>query len=178
MKFLSRSVLAGGVALAVLLTGAAGEAAPAPGDQAPEAHFTTLGGKTLSLADFRSHKLMLWLFSTWCPSCQAGLQALAEQRAALGKGKLRLVVLQNYRNGGYGGPSMNALIERYAANVKGAANWTFGAATAELQSRYNPKSYPDVYYLIDAHGKVRYVGSAPAASLDRILKFAAQESAE
>ena len=115
---------------------------------------------------------MLWLFSTWCPSCQAGLAALAQEQKTLVAGRVHLIVLENYRNGGYSGPSMQALMNQYADAVKGAPNWTIGNATQKLAAVYNTKSYPDIYYLIGAGGKVETVGSAPSASMDQILAFA------
>ena len=63
-------------------------------------------------------------------------------------------------------------MNQYADAVKGAPNWTIGNATQKLAAVYNTKSYPDIYYLIGADGKVETVGSAPSASMDQILAFA------
>ena len=144
---------------------------PKAGTVAPTATFTSQG-KSLSLAAYHGQKVMLWLFSTWCPSCQAGLGALAQEQKTLAAGNVRLIVLENYRNGGYPGPSMQELLNQYARAVKGAPNWTIGNATHELAAVYNAKSYPDIYYLIGADGKIVTVGSAPSASMNEILTFA------
>lgn len=144
---------------------------PKAGAQAPTAAFLSQG-KNVSLNAYHGQKVMLWLFSTWCPSCQAGLAALAQEQKTLVAGRVHLIVLENYRNGGYSGPSMQALMNQYADAVKGAPNWTIGNATQKLAAVYNTKSYPDIYYLIGADGKVETVGSAPSASMDQILAFA------
>lgn len=146
-------------------------AAPQAGSPAPNVTFLSQG-KSASLAAYRGQKVMLWLFSTWCPSCQAGLAALAQQQNVLAAGSVHLIVLENYQNGGYSGPTMQALVNQYASAVKGASNWTIGNATQELAAVYNAKSYPDIYYLIGTNGKIETVGSAPSASMSKILRFA------
>ncbi len=157
--------------LVASLTPAFAHADPKVGTAAPAATFLSQG-KSVSLAAYHGQKVMLWLFSTWCPSCQAGLAALAQEHKTLAAGGVHLIVLENYRNGGYSGPSMQQLLNQYAGAVKGAPNWTIGAATQELANVYNVKSYPDIYYLIGADGKIETVGSAPSASMNRILTFA------
>lgn len=146
---------------------------PKTGATAPAVMFLSQG-KTLSLNAYHGQKVMLWLFSTWCPSCQAGLAALAQQQKTLAAGHVQLVVLENYQNGGYSGPSLQALMHQYADTVSGAPNWTIGSATQKLAAVYNTKSYPDIYYLIGKDGKIESIGSAPSANMDQILAFAGQ----
>ncbi len=167
---LSASILCLTLLLAALIPTFA-YANPKTGTTAPAVTFLSQG-KSLSLNTYHGQKVMLWLFSTWCPSCQAGLAALAQERKALAAGRVHLIVLENYRNGGYSGPSMQALMNQYAQAAKVAPNWTIGSATQKLAAVYNTKSYPDIYYLIGADGKVETVGSAPSASMDQILAFA------
>ncbi len=165
-------------AIAVMLALALAALQPIPalaaahaGQPAPGATFTS-AGKTIPLTTYRGHKTMVWLFSTWCPSCSAGLAALAKEQAALEAGGVQVVVLENYQNGGYTGPSMAQLMTQRAGAVKSARNWIVGAATQQLASVYNPKNYPDIYYLIGADGKITDIGSAPSASMQKILAFA------
>ncbi|TAN06675.1 MAG: redoxin domain-containing protein, partial [Rhodanobacteraceae bacterium] len=79
-------------AIAVMLALALAALQPIPalaaahaGQPAPGATFTS-AGKTIPLTTYRGHKTMVWLFSTWCPSCSAGLAALAKEQAALEAG--------------------------------------------------------------------------------------------
>jgi len=153
------------------LTPVFAQADPNAGTVAPAATFTSQG-KSQSLAAYRGQKVMLWLFSTWCPSCQAGLAALAQEHKTLAAGRVHLIVLENYQNGGYSGPTLQALLNHYASAVKDAPNWTIGNATEKLAAVYNAKAYPDIYYLISADGKIEAVGSAPSASMNEILAFA------
>ncbi|MDE2091820.1 MAG: redoxin domain-containing protein [Gammaproteobacteria bacterium] len=156
--------------LLAALTPAFAHAEPKAGTTAPVATFMSQG-KSMSLDAYRGQKVMLWLFSTWCPSCQAGLAALAQEQKTLAAGRVHLIVLENYQNGGYSGPSMQDLMNQYASAVKAAPNWTIGNATEKLAAVYNAKAYPDIYYLIGADGKIEAVGSAPSASMNEILAF-------
>lgn len=167
---LSTLILVSTVLLATLAPAFA-RAEPKAGTTAPATTFLSQG-KNMSLAAYHGQKVMLWLFSTWCPSCQAGLAALAQEQETLAAGRVHLVVLENYQNGGYSGPSMSKLVDRYASAVKGVPNWTFGDVTQKLAAVYNGKSYPDIYYLIGADGKIEVVGSAPSANMGQILAFA------
>lgn len=116
---------------------------------------------------------MLWLLSTWCPSCAAGLDALAEKQPQLEEAGLTVLALRNHKNGGFPGPSITEFMQEYGSSLAQAPNWVLGEASPEMAKRYNPRNYPDVYFLIDEEGMVQAVSTAPAATLDRIMRFAA-----
>jgi thiol-disulfide isomerase/thioredoxin len=141
------------------------------GMHAPQAVFRS-GKRPVSLAAYHGKKVMLWLFSTWCPSCRAGLKTLPHEQTRFLAGHLHLIILENYENGGYPGPSLATMRNRYAKEIRGQPNWTFGHATRRLAALYNPKSYPDIFYLIHRNGIIQTVSSAPTAHLDTILDFA------
>ncbi len=139
---------------------------------APEALFTTAAGRTLSTTGLKGHPTLLWLLSTWCSSCAAGLQTLARHTGILQKDGLRVVVLRNYRNGGYTGPHIAAFTAKVLPGFKAPQNWVLGQASRALDKRYNARHYPDIYFLIDANGRIRAEDSAPSATFARILAFA------
>ena len=144
---------------------------PKVGTQAPATIFLS-HGRTVSLTSFHGQKVMLWLFSTWCPSCQAGLPLLARDEPRFAAEHLHLIILENYRNGGYPGPALHSLMNRYARMAAHATNWTVGRATRATAAAYNSRSYPDIFYLIRPDGMIERVSSAPAAHLQMILDFA------
>ena len=146
-------------------------AAVAKGMHAPAASFSA-AGRSVSVHAYRGHKTILWMFSTWCPTCEASAAALAEKQADFAKYGVQVVVLENYQNGGYPGPSIGEFALKYAPGVIQARNWTFGEATQGFATLYNPKAYPDLYYLIGADGVIDEISGAPSATLDTILKFA------
>lgn len=137
---------------------------------APNAWFSVPAGRD-SIAQFKGRKVMLWLLSTWCSSCQEGLRVLAREQPELQRAGLTVIVVENYRNGGYGGTPIASFVRRYGASVEHAPNWVFGSAPRSFGSRYNPRNFPDIYYLIDKRGVVRVIDAAPSATLEKILMF-------
>jgi thiol-disulfide isomerase/thioredoxin len=164
-------VLLAGTLLSTIGTSAFAHGHPQAGTRAPDAVFLS-GGRRISLVAYHGKKVMLWLFSTWCPSCRAGLETLPHDQKRFLAGHLHLIILENYKNGGYPGPSLKKMKNRYAKGIQGASNWSFGHATRSLASLYNPQSYPDIFYLIRRDGTIRTVESAPTAHLATILHFA------
>lgn len=170
---LNRSRL-GGLGLALLLLGMSAplSAYASRSAQAPAAPFNTTSGQTLSTASLTGRPTLLWLMSTWCGSCAAGLQTLAQHAKGLQKAGLRVVVLRNYHNDGYPGMRIAAFTRKVLPHFKPPKNWILGQASRQLGQGYNAKHYPDVYFLIDAKGRIRAVDSAPSATFPRILAFA------
>ncbi|MHB8424018.1 MAG: redoxin family protein [Gammaproteobacteria bacterium] len=165
---ISAYMLTGILTLAILVPVQA--AALAKGATVPAASFLA-AGKPVSVGAYRGHKVILWMFSTWCPTCEASASALAAEQAVLARYGVRVLVLENYKNGGYPGPSIEAFARDHAPDVVHARNWTFGNATRTFAARYNGKGYADIYYLIGADGVIKQVSSAPSATMDTILKF-------
>lgn len=125
------------------------------------------------LAEYKGHKVMLWLFSTWCHTCVAGVKAMQKKQAALKKTGMVIVALRNFNNGGYPGADMLAFMQRFAPRLKNLDNWIIGEASKQMNRELNQKKFPDIYFLIDEKGWVRAVNTAPNVSMNLILKFAA-----
>lgn len=151
-------------------------AAPAPGELAPNATFTTLSGRTETVASLRGHPTLLWLMTTWCSSCQASTQTLAQNLPALEADGVRVVEVENYEDLGESGPTLAEFAKVLAGSERSSPEWTFGEASLGLTETYNPASDLDVYYLLDAAGRVVYVNSTPAATMSEILAHAAKLS--
>lgn len=64
---------------ALFLLLGAGFALAAPAQKAPDAVFKTVDGVERSTAEFNGQPTMLFLLSTWCLSCDSGIEALYEQ---------------------------------------------------------------------------------------------------
>lgn len=147
---------------------------PRVGQPAPDAVFEA-NNRSVALSSLHGKKVVLWLFSTWCASCAQGVDALARVQTKLQQAGITVVALRNPGNGGFSGPSITDFFARYGAPLAKAPNWLLGQASDRLDRLYNPKGYPDVYFLIDTTGVVRAVDTAPSATLDRILRFAGQD---
>lgn len=150
-------------------------AGPATGQRvAPDGTFTTVTGRQLRVASFRGHPTLLWFVATWCSSCQAGTQAVAANLAQLRAHGVRVVELELYRDLGQPGPDIAAFGRAYAGAAYGDADWTWGTASARLSYAYDPNGYLDVYYLVDAQGRIAYVNGSPAATISDLLAHTAK----
>ena len=128
-----------------------------------------------SLDEFRGRKVMLWMFSTWCTSCAAALEAMNEKQAAFREAGLQVIALRNFENGGYPGPPLRDFVERFGRPLLEADNWIFGEVPAEMAGTYNPRRYPDIYFLIDEKGVVQAIEPAPGATMSTITGFVGVE---
>ncbi len=142
------------------------------GTTAPNGAFTTLAGKTETVAGLRGKPTLIWFVTTWCSSCQAGTQAMAQNVATLAADGVRVVEVENYADLGQSGPSMNAFAKTLAGSAFSNPDWTFGEASSSLTHIYNPKAYLDIYYLINAKGKITYVNGSPASTMPQLLSAA------
>src|SRR5579875_819644 len=125
-------------------------------------------GRTMNLQSFKGQPVMLWQVATWCPSCAVGLKTLAQNRALIDGSKLKVIVHQDYENGGYPGVDMEKFTAENAPALLHDSHFIIGEDTKELYSRYNPHRYVDVYYLIEPNGHVALTASAPSMSFDTI----------
>jgi len=163
------AVTAGGRTTASGGTSAAGGSPPAVGSVAPGGSFTTVSGRTMTIASLRGHKSLLWFVATWCPSCQAGTQAMAGQAARLRVVGVQVAEVEDYADLGQPGPGIAAFARQFAGAAYHDRGWTFGTASRALTRAYNPRGYLDVYFLLDSAGRVAYVNSAPASTMGQLL---------
>jgi hypothetical protein len=139
------------------------------GSAAPDGSFTTVSGKTMTIASLRGHKTLLWFVATWCPSCQAGTQATAGQAARLRAAGVQVAEVEDYADLGQPGPPMTSFARQYAGAASRDPGWRFGTASAALTRTWNAQGYLDIYFLLDSAGRVAYVGAAPASTMSQLL---------
>jgi thiol-disulfide isomerase/thioredoxin len=150
-----------------------GSAASLPvGATAPDGAIATLGGKTETVANLRGRPVLIWFVTTWCSSCQAGTQAMAQNLSKLSADGVHVVEVENYADLGQSGPSMGTFAKTLAGSAFSNPDWTFGEASSTLTHTYNPKAYLDIYYLINAEGKITYVNSSPGSTMPQLLSAA------
>lgn len=142
--------------------------------QAPDASFLS-EGKTIPLASYEGHPVMLWQVATWCGSCRAGLRTFAKEKALIDKSNIRVIVLRDYKNGGYPGIGITEFAEQAAPSLMNDEHFIFGDDTKGLYTLYNPNHYVDVYDLIGTDHKIMTVSSTPSATFDKIKAFIASE---
>ena len=167
-------LLAGSAAPAVAV--AATIARPAPpvatlGQLAPDAPFTTVNGEVVQLDAYKGHPVIVWQVTTWCPRCDAGLRTFADHQAQIDRSDITVLVLRDYRNGGYPGPGMRDFAKSVAAPLLEDPHFVFGEDTKALFDRYNPRKFVDIYQVITADGRVRLTSSSPSATFGKIEAF-------
>lgn len=148
----------------------AGEVGTQVGMTAPDATFTTIGGETKQLSSYRGEKVMLWIFATWCPSCQRGAQVLQRDNDQLQD--MKILAVKTNGNAGRPGPSPQQFAQRYASATLQTDNWVWGKLSPQSTNTFNPQNRPDLIYLIDKDGTIQVRTAAPAAVINRITQFA------
>ncbi len=144
------------------------------GTTAPNGTFTTLAGKTETVTALRGKPTLIWFMTTWCSSCEAGTQSMAQNIATLAADGVHVVEVENYADLGQSGTPMNAFAKTLAGSAFSNPDWTFGEASSTFTHTYNPKAYLDLYYLISSKGKITYVNSSPASTMPQLLQAASQ----
>lgn len=139
------------------------------GNKVPEFTFTNLNGKQIKLSDFKGKKVMVWMVATWCSSCIAGAKTLAKNHDKLKN--LIIITLKTYNDAGYPGPSIEEFKQRILLGSS-IQNWIWGNASKETTSIYNPRNFPDIYFLINKNGILQSIDGAPTATIGEIIKFA------
>ena len=145
-------------------------AAPQPARLAPDASFIS-AGKTISLAAYHGHPIMLWQVATWCGSCQAGLRVFARNQKLIDHTSMRIIVLRDYKNGGYPGISITKFASQVAPSLLHDRHFVFGNDSKDLYQRYNPDHDIDIYDLIDTDHQITLIGSTPSATFGKIKAF-------
>lgn len=158
-------------ALYVLVIPRAATAEVKIGAPAPDVTFTTTAGSQRQLSQFRGRPVMLWLFATWCPTCQAGTEAVASHHGQLERAGLQIIQLRLYNNLGYPGPPIGDFARAFARAASSSAHWLWGDASQDGSYTYDPRGYPDIYFLIDRDGIIRAINSAPNVTMGEILAF-------
>ncbi len=170
-----RALLSLAIALPLLLAGAL-HAEDRPvlklGAPAPDFAFTTLDGNAHKLSQFRGKPVMLWFFASWCPTCISSTKEISERFETLTANGLQIIQLRLYNNLGYSGPSAGEFADIYAGAPGESPSWLWGEASLEASVTYDPRGYPDLYFLIDREGILRGANGAPNASMNDIVKFA------
>ncbi|MCL5446910.1 MAG: redoxin family protein [Actinobacteria bacterium] len=144
------------------------------GTTAPNGTFTTLAGKTETVTALRGKPTLIWFMTTWCSSCEAGTQSMAQNIATLAADGVHVVEVENYADLGQSGTPMDAFAKTLAGSAFSNPDWTFGEASSTFTHTYNPKAYLDLYYLINSKGKITYVNSSPASTMPQLLQAASQ----
>ena len=141
---------------------------------APNGTLTTTSGQLVSVKSFRGKPTLLWFVTTWCSSCQASTQTIAQNMPQLESDGVRVVEVELYQDLGQTGPSISTFGEQLAGNQYGNSDWIFANSSSKLTKTYDPSSYLDIYYLLNKQGRIEYVNSSPSSTMSNILAEASR----
>ncbi len=152
-----------------------------PGTTAPPFTLKTPQGQTVSLSDFHGHPLLLEIFATWCPHCQAEaphLRALANQLQPKGA---RFVSINGDSETA---PSVFAFHRYFGLPYPAlldpghpTGSFTRSGGAGPVSSAYQLRAFP-TFYVITPSGKVYWAsdGEQPDALLRQKLLAAGRQS--
>jgi hypothetical protein len=138
---------------------------------APDIDFRTVDGARRRLSEFHGKPIMLWFFASLCSSCTAATRAVAENLEDLQRSGMQIIQLKLYKNLGYPGPSTEEFAKTYAGGAYPSPGWIWGDASRTASFTYDPRGYPDIYFLIDERGVLRGIDGVPNATMNKILAF-------
>jgi len=156
-------------------TGRAATDVPSVGGTAPAFTYRLLNGRMLAPKALKGHPYVLWMVASWCSSCQSGSALVGEHIGELRAHGVNVVEMRLANDLGAPGPGLQQFQEAVGTNAT-APNWYWGELTQAQTVRLDPKGYADVYYLVDAKGKIVAIEGNPAASWDHIAVFASRSS--
>ena len=131
--------------------------------------FTTASGQRLNVGSLRGKPTLLWFVTTWCSSCQAGTQTMAENVSYLQSDGVRVVEVELYGDLGQSGPSIASFGQQLAGKQYDNPDWTFATASSVMTRTYDPGSYLDIYYFLNAQGRIVYVNGSPSSTMPNLL---------
>lgn len=138
---------------------------PAVGQLATSGSFVTLTGQRVTFASLIGKPTLLWFVTTWCGSCQASTQTIAQNMSFLSQHGVRVVEMELYDDLGSPGPSLASMQRAVGSTASASDNWIWGTASESTSLRYDPQGYLDIYYLVSARGTIQYVNSTPIATM-------------
>lgn len=137
------------------------------GEQAPDLKMKLMNGKEVELRDFRGRTVVLYFWSTWCPTCWKGMWFMNELYTKNENPKLLVLAA----NAGF--RDRNAEIQRFVNRRNLRLPVTI--CTTDAMAKYKIQGIPTVF-IVDGQGKIRHqeMGAIKEqefkAKLKRILK--------
>ncbi|MFH1026481.1 MAG: TlpA disulfide reductase family protein [Pseudomonadota bacterium] len=123
------------------------EAAPRPGQPAPNFKVITTSGQPVSLDNYRGHVLVVDFFATWCQPCRQSIPHLVEMNRKYGKQGLQVLGLSADEDGER---AVKAFANEYHIN------YPLALAGDDATVDFGVRSVP-VMFVIDKKGTVAEV---------------------
>ena len=139
------------------------------GSLAPNGTLTETSGSNLQISSLKGSPSLIWFVSTWCSSCQQGTQVMNGYISKFKALKVKVIEAELYDDLGQSGPSIASFGSQLAGNNFNSPNWIFATASQKVIQTYDPKSYLDIYYLMNSKGKITYINGSPGSTMSSLL---------
>jgi len=140
------------------------DAAPRPGQPAPNFKVISTTGQTISQENYRGHVLILDFFATWCQPCRQSIPHLVEMNRKYGRQGLQILGLSV---GEDGERAVKAFTEEFRVN------YPLALAGESTTADFGVRSVP-IMYLIDKKGRIAEVfrgySNEKAQSVEQLIK--------
>ena len=140
------------------------DAAPRPGQTAPNFTVTSTTGQTVTQNNFRNHVVILDFFATWCQPCRQSIPHLMAMNRKYGNQGLQILGLSLDEDG-------ETMVRRFADELR--ITYPLALAGDTVTGDFGVSSVP-VMYLIDKKGKVAEVyrgySKETARSMEQAIK--------
>lgn len=123
------------------------EAAPRPGQPAPNFKVITTSGQPVSLDNYRGHVLVVDFFATWCQPCRQSIPHLVEMNRKYGKQGLQILGLSADEDG-------ERAVKTFATEYH--INYPLALAGDDATVDFGVRSVP-VMFVIDKKGNIAEV---------------------
>lgn len=133
------------------------------GSVAPDFSLPTLGGDTQALSQHRGQVVLLHFWSSWCPTCQAGLPLLTQLADEYAPRGLTVLSVNSWDSA----PSLRSFLARQGLDGSSVLYDSRVANESVAVRLYNAPDVPTLY-VIDRNGAVAasYVGYSPKVISD------------
>ena len=123
------------------------DAAPRPGQTAPDFKVVSTTGQTISQENFRGHVLILDFFATWCQPCRQSIPHLIEMNRKYGKQGLQILGLSVDEDG-------ERAVKTFTDEFR--INYLLALAGESTTVDFGVRSVP-IMFLVDRKGKIAEV---------------------
>lgn len=134
-------------AASLLSTSGPADAAPRPGQAAPNFKVISTAGQTISQENYRGHVLILDFFATWCQPCRKSIPHLVEMNRKYGRQGLQILGLSVDEDGEQ---NVKTFTDEFQVN------YPLALAGDSTTVDFGVRSVP-IMYLIDKKGRIAEV---------------------
>ncbi len=136
------------------------DAAPRPGQSAPNFNVISMTGQTISMDNYRGYVLIVDFFATWCQPCRQSIPHLVEMNRTYGRQGLQILGLSVNEGG-------EDAVKAFADEFR--VNYPLALAGDSTTVDFGVRSVP-VMYLIDKKGKVAEIYRGFSGEIARSLE--------